>query len=263
MNNRFDLTGRVAFITGAAGYLGQKMACGLAEAGAKVYINGRSEEKLVGLSERLKSVGLNVIPAPFDITNEDEIEAFFSTFEEGALDVIVNNAYSGQAGTVETALAQSYRDSYDVVMVAAQNITQRALPLLRVARKKNGDASIINVASMYGMVSPDISIYSSKNAANPPFYGAAKAALIQWSKYAACEFAKEGVRVNSISPGPFPSEEVQKTNSVLVQKIVNKVPMERLGQPDELIGPLLFLASSASSYVTGANIPVDGGWTAW
>lgn len=259
----FDLTGKISFVTGAAGYLGQKIVHGLAKAGSKVYINGRSEVKLLELSEEMSKNGFKVIPAPFDITNEQEVDSFFSNFDETCLDIVVNNAYAGRAGTVETSPSQSYRESYEIAMVATHNVIQRALPLLREAKKKNGDASVVNIASMYGIVSPDIAIYDSKEVANPPFYGAAKAALIQWTKYAACEFAKDGIRINSISPGPFPSIEVQKSNPDLVKKIVNKVPMVRVGQPDELIGPVVFLASSASSYVTGINIPVDGGWTAW
>jgi NAD(P)-dependent dehydrogenase (short-subunit alcohol dehydrogenase family) len=137
------------------------------------------------------------------------------------------------------------------------------IPKFKVAASQNGYASVVNIASMYGMVAPDQRIYSEINGINPPFYGAAKAALIQWTKYAACEFAKDKIRFNSVSPGPFPSSEIQENNPELINNIIDKVPMDRLGKPSELVGPVSFLSSSASSYVTGINIPVDGGWTAW
>ena len=263
MNEFFSIKDKVALITGATGYLGKSMAKGLAKSGALVYLNGRNEKKVNELILELEKQGLQVKAAVFDVTNKNEIKSFFSNFDHKNLDIIVNNAYSNSSGSVETAKSEDYALSYEVTQISAHNIVQCALPYLRNAFKINGDASVINIASMYGMVSPDLSIYDSKEVSSPPFYGAAKAALIQWSKYAACEFAKEGIRFNSISPGPFPSTETQKSNSHLITKIINKVPMHRIGQPNELIGPVLFLASPSSSFVTGVNLAVDGGWTAW
>ena len=263
MNEIFSLKGKTALITGATGYLGSVMAEGLAQAGAVVYLNGRNKHRVNELVDELVAKSLNVKAAIFDITKRGEIELFLNNIEDNILDIVVNNAYAGTAGTVETTSAEDYISSYNVSMVATHNLVQSLLPYLRAAKKVNGDASVINIASMYGMVSPDLRIYESKEGSNPPFYGAAKAALIQWTKYAACEFAKEGIRFNSISPGAFPSKSVQDKNKALVSKIVNKIPMARMGQPEELIGPLVFLASSSASYTTAINLTVDGGWTAW
>lgn len=260
MKNFFSLSGKTAFISGANGYLGKSMAEGLAESGALVYLNGRDGQKIDSLVKEFEQKNLNVKPAVFDITNQEDVQEFFSKLDEPFIDVIVNNAYCGVAGSIETSSTNDYASSYDIAMTSTHHLVQCALPYLRNAVKINGDASVINIASMYGMVSPDLRIYESKSVSNPPFYGAAKAALIQWSKYAACEFASEGIRFNAISPGPFPSNQAPKS---LVSKIENKVPMARIGNPSELIGPLLFLASSSSSFVTGINLPVDGGWTAW
>jgi len=259
----FSLSGKTALITGASGYLGSVMAEGMAKAGAVVYLNGRNHENINAMVSKLVERGLDVKSAVFDVTKRDEIESFFDGFESEYLDIVVNNAYAGAAGTVETVLAEDYLLSYDVAMIATHNLVQMALPYLRSAQKKNGDASVITIASMYGVVSPDLRIYSSKEEANPPMYGAAKAALIQWTKYAACEFAEEGIRFNCISPGAFPSEDVQEANKPLVSKIINKIPMARVGVPEDIVGPLIFLASSSSSYVTATNLIVDGGWTAW
>jgi NAD(P)-dependent dehydrogenase (short-subunit alcohol dehydrogenase family) len=249
-------------ITGAAGHLGSAMAEGLAIAGATVYLNGRNKKNIEAMVDMLTAKGLKVRSAVFDVTKRDEIAHFFDKIEGGFLDVIVNNAYVGTSGSVETASADDYNSSYDVSLISAHNLVQLALPYLRHAKKINGDACVINIASMYGMVSPDIKIYNSKEESNPPFYGAAKAALIHWTKYAACEFAEEGIRFNSISPGAFPSRQVQDEHELVVSKLVKKIPMARIGQPEDLIAPLIFLASSASSYITAINIPVDGGWTA-
>lgn len=261
--NLFSLVGKTALVTGSTGYLGQAIAEGLADAGAKVLLNGRCKEKIDALAKKLEVKGCVVQSALFDVTNENEIKRYIEHANLTTMDILVNNAYNGEAGSVETAKAGNYRDSYEISVVAAHNLTHSFLPLLRQARILNGDATVINIASMYGMVSPDCRIYDSKEVSNPPFYGSAKAALIQWSKYAACEFGKEGIRFNVISPGPFPSEATKEKNSELVRKIEQKVPMERVGIPSELIGPVVFLASQASSYVNGANIVVDGGWTAW
>ena len=115
---------------------------------------------------------------------------------------------------------------------------------------------------MYGTVSPDPSIYGDSGYDNPPNYGAGKAAIIQFTRYMACHLAKDGIRVNSVSPGPFPSPEVQE-NKQFITNLEKKTPLGRIGQPYEIKGIVVFLASAASSYVTGQDIHVDGGWTSW
>ena len=143
-------------------------------------------------------------------------------------------------------------------------IAQLAHPLLiQGISAKHGGASIINIASMYASVSPDPKIYGDSGENNPPYYGAAKAGLIQLTRYLACHFAPERIRVNAISPGPFPVEDGTESSRKFINKLKRKVPLGRVGHPSELCGAVLFLSSDASSYVTGANIPVDGGWTAW
>lgn len=259
----FSLAGKTALITGATGYLGTAMAFVLAEAGAKVLVNSRSEVRGNDLVHRIRAAGWQAEPAVFDVCNLVSVQGFFEGYASDALDILVNNAYVGGAGSVELSAAESYGKSYEVTLLAAHNMLQQALPCLRKAVQQSGDASVINIASMYALVSPDQRIYDTPKAVNPPFYGAAKAGLIQWSRYAACEFGREGIRVNSISPGPFPSEAVQSGNPSFIQALAQKVPLGRIGQADEIKGPVLFLASSASSFVNGANLVVDGGWTSW
>ena len=260
----FSVKGKNALITGATGHLGTAMAYILAEAGAHVWVNSRSQETCAALVKTLIDLGYSAETAVFDVTNLQEINSFFSSKKGVALDILINNACAGQGGNIETSSAKQYADSYDVTLIAAHNLLSVALPNLRNAVEKNGEASVINLGTMYALVSPDLRIYgSSPKLANPPFYGAAKAALLQWTRYAACEFGAEKIRVNSVTPGPFPSESVKKGNPAFIEILANKVPMQRIGLSDEIKGPILFLASSASSFVNGANIVVDGGWTSW
>lgn len=259
----FSLKGKTALITGATGHLGTSMALILAEAGAKVLINSRTFERSDGLVARLKADGHAAESAVFDVTSPEEVAAFAERLQGDPLHVLVNNAYVGGAGSVECAESEAYAASYDVTMVAAHRLLTAMLPNLRAAADQYGDASVINLASMYALVSPDQRIYESASAANPPFYGAAKAALLQWTRYAACEFGKEGIRINAISPGPFPSLSVQAANPGFIETLAAKVPMGRIGASEEIRGPMLFLASSAASFVNGANLVVDGGWTCW
>ncbi|MNZ49072.1 Gluconate 5-dehydrogenase [compost metagenome] len=259
----FSLKGKSALITGATGYLGSAMAFILAEAGANVLVNSRSEQRSSDLVASLTELGLSAETAVFDVTSKEAVDEFFAEYADRPLHVLINNAYVGGAGSIELSRAESYSASYDVAVLAAHTLLQSALPSLRKAVQLSGDASVINIASMYAMVSPDQRIYDSASGVNPPFYGAAKAALLHWSRYAACEFGKEGIRVNSISPGPFPSDAVQKSNVAFVEALSKKVPMGRIGVVEEIKGPTLFLASTASSFVNGANIVVDGGWTCW
>jgi NAD(P)-dependent dehydrogenase (short-subunit alcohol dehydrogenase family) len=261
----FRLDGRVALVTGAAGYLGNRISNVLAEAGAHVFLNGRSD-KAVKLVEKINSRGLKASAAIFDVTDSEAVAMAINRLEieHGRLDVLINNAYFGKTGTIETAIDDDFRSAYEIAVTAAFRLVQQAKPLLEKAAGINpGGASVINIASMYGMVSPDPAIYGDSGMNNPPFYAAAKGGLIQLTRYLACHLAACKIRVNSISPGPFPPQEIAEKNPVFFKELCRRNPLGRIGEPDELRGPVLLLASDAGSYITGVNLPVDGGWTAW
>ncbi len=262
----FRLDGRVAFLSGAPGLLGRPIAHALAAAGAHVILNSRNEDKLRVLATTLATQGLKASVACFDVTDDAAMTVAIERIadEFGRLDVLVNNAASGRPGTIETATLADFDAAYRVNVTASFRLVQVALPLLTNAGAMTpGGASVINVSSMYGSVSPDPSIYGTSGANNPPYYGAAKAALLQLTRYEACHLAPRRIRCNSVSPGPFPARGYLTNDPKFEALLQSKTPMRRTGDPDELRGPVLFLASDASSYVTGTNLPVDGGWTAW
>lgn len=261
--DHFNLTDRSVLITGATGHLGRSMAWAIAEANGTVLVNSRSQAKCEALAAEIRSAGYRAEAAPFDVRNPEQISEYFSKTDDLQLHGLINNAHSGSAGSIETAHADDYFKGFEINVVAAQVLTKAALPSLRLAKMQSGDAAVVNIASMYGMVSPDLRIYPSRETANPPFYGAAKAALLQWTRYAACEFGHEGIRFNAISPGPFPADSVRENAEDFVGRLVERVPLGRVGNPDEIQGAVLFLVSQASTFVNGANLPVDGGWTSW
>lgn len=265
-NSLFSLQNRIAFVSGAAGRLGSSITRTLCEAGAHVIINDRCASSLRSLSYELRSVGHHVSLAVFDITREDSRVQFFKQLQQDQerLDIIVNNAYSGPCSTFENAAGEDFGAAYEIAVTAPFRMVQLACPLLQAAAAANpAGASVINIASIYGMVSPDPDIYKTSRQNNPPYYGAAKAGLIQLTKYLACHLAPRGIRVNCISPGPFPTDLVAKEHPAFHRDLCNRLPLNRTGNAHELGGPVLFLASDASSYVTGINLPVDGGWTSW
>ena len=263
MNKLFDLSGKNIMLTGSCGHIGRKLSLGLALSGAHVILNGRDINKLNKLKSEIEEVKGKSSIANFDICNENEIKNYFEGNKNLKLSGIVNNAYSGNGGTILTSTSDDYRQTYEVAVIAPANLIKYGIECLNLAVKADGEASIVNISSMYGLVSPHVEIYQTPESTNPPFYGTAKAALIQFTRYAAVELSQKKIRVNSITPGPFPSNDVQANDPEFINILSQMVPMKRIGRPEELVGAVQFLLSGASSFITGTNLPIDGGWTAW
>jgi len=264
--NNFSLEDRVILLTGGAGYFGSALAKGIVKSGAEVILTGRTEKSLEKLTKELVAAGGKARSLVLDISNAESRCAAIEWIKEhyDRLDGIVNNAYSGRTGSIEMI------DMEDFSMACAQNLSgpfhliQQALDILQDTASKNKQGvSIVNVASMYGKVSPDPRIYGDSGQNNPVHYGATKAGMIQMTRYLACHLADRNIRVNAVSPGAFPRPEIKQSAPDFLVSLEQKVPMGRIGLADEVVGPVLFLLSSSSSYVTGIDLPVDGGWTAW
>jgi NAD(P)-dependent dehydrogenase (short-subunit alcohol dehydrogenase family) len=258
MSALFDLTGCTAVVSGASGRLGPSMVRTLVEAGAHVVAVardvGRLEQALEGLDAELRSC---------DITSPEWPAVLASVAEEhGRIDVLVNNAHVGRGGSLRLAQAADFAEAFGLAVTATADGINAAREGLRASAAAGGPASVVNIASMYGVVAPDLRVYESEEGRNPPAYGAAKAAMLQLTRYAAAELAPDGIRVNSITLGPFPGSATPETEA-LFERIAHRTMVGRVGQPHEVATALLYLASPASSYVTGSNVTVDGGWTAW
>jgi NAD(P)-dependent dehydrogenase (short-subunit alcohol dehydrogenase family) len=257
----FNLKNKVSVVTGGNSHLGTAMSEILLQAESKVYILGKSQKKLEISKKELESKGYeNFEIMKVDISKLSSIQKSFENIkkESKKIDVLINNAYFGANGNFENKTEKQWNEGINGTINSVFRTTKAILPIMR--KQKSG--SIINIASMYGSISPDPSIYEKSGYDSPPEYGSGKAAIIQFTKYIAIHNAKLGIRVNSISPGAFPDKEVQK-NKKFINNLKKKIPMGRIGKPDELKGVIIFLASNASSYVTGENIHIDGGWTAW
>ena len=263
----YSLHKRIALVTGGGGWLGAPMVTGLCEAGAHVIIVGRRIQPISELAKQLSERGFSVEPYQLDITNQDDtlraIDYIRQTY--GRLDILVNNASAAPPGPrgLDTP-ENSFSAATENTLTATWRLTTKSLDILRSAVKQCGDASIINIGSMYGKVSPDPKVYiETGEAPNPPYYGAAKAGLIQLTRWLACNLGREGIRVNSVSPGPFPQWNARERAPDFIGRLDSKTALGRVGERDEIKGVVVFLASSAASFITGSDISVDGGWTSF
>jgi gluconate 5-dehydrogenase len=245
----FDLTGRVALVTGASRGLGLALARGLAEAGATVALNGRDEARLAGAVSTLAADGLRAHPARFDVTDPAAVADGVAAVERsiGRLDVLVNNAGIQRRAPLETVTEATWREVLETNLTAPFLVTRAVVPGM-IAR---GRGKVINITSLADSVArPTIAPYA-----------AAKGGLRQLTRAMAVEWARHNIQVNGIGPGYFRTE----MNTALVEDpefdawVRSRTPAGRWGEPSELVGAAVFLASAASDFVTGQIIYVDGG----
>ncbi|MCS7466555.1 SDR family oxidoreductase [Stieleria sp. ICT_E10.1] len=255
----FDLTGRVALITGASGWLGNAMATALAEAGADVVVASRDEGKAVEARATLPTHnGSRHHAVVLDQLDEASVCRGFedAVTKAGGVDILINNGHAADG-----------HDWTDVSAGQFQQVLANATGWFLLSRQfhdhvvhRNASGCIVNIGSMYGQVGSYPDAYEGICAASPVSYHTLKGGIIHMTRHLAVYWAKDKVRVNCLSPGPFPGPGVSQA---LVERLNAKSPMGRMGLPHELKGALLLLASDAGSYITGQNLTVDGGWTAW
>lgn len=259
INTLFDLTGRTALVTGASGFLGQSLARALAEAGARVVVSSRKRKKAEEIAELLKGEAMGShIGIELDHMDETSINAGFDEILDrvGSLEILVNNgnlALGVDLTDVTGAQFQQQLGNATGYFLLARRIRNWS-----VSQKKS--ASIIMLGSMYGLVGSYPETYEGLVPASPVAYQTLKGGIVQMTRHLAVYWAKENIRVNCLSPGPFPGGQA---DSEMVERLCQKSPMGRMGVPVELNGAIVFLASDASSYMTGQNLIIDGGWTAW
>ena len=254
----FDLTGKTCMVTGSGGYLGGSMASGLAEAGARVIVTdidaARAEEVAAALPAPGGAEHFGIVLNHMDTVAAEQI--FTAAMERaGGLDVLVNNGHEHIAHDWTNVTAEEF--TRQLANATGYFILARLLHLHAVKNKKK--ASIVMLGSMYGMVASYPECYADLCAANPAAYQAVKGGILQLVRHLAVYWAKDNVRVNAVSPGPFPQTHAPVE---MTKRLCAKAPTGRIGLPHELKGAVLFLASDASSYVTGHNLVVDGGWIA-
>jgi 2-deoxy-D-gluconate 3-dehydrogenase len=249
--NTFDLTGRVAVVTGGNGGIGRAIALGLGAAGAKVAVLGRNETKNQRVLSELKALGIPSIAVSLDVTNRPGLEPALRQVgsELGEIDILVNNAGNvSLSGGVLNETAEDWDNVIDTQLNAVFLLSKLAAKSM--TNRKGG--KIINIASMYSFFGSGLI----------PSYAAAKGAIVQLTKSMAIELAPHHIQVNAIAPGWIETDMTAPVKSMpLNAEILSRTPAGRWGQPDEVAGTAVFLASRASDFVTGITIPVDGGYS--
>ncbi len=257
MLNLFDLTNKVAIVTGGYGHLGKSMCEALLDAGAIVIVADLDEKRFSSVFKSIKNIYFEKI----DLAKTSMIKSCFENVHKkfGRIDILINSGFYLSANDSEKMTDTEWENGIDGVLNSVFRCIREVIPFM----KKSSSGRIINISSMYGVVAPNFKIYQNNESfTNPPNYGVAKAGVIQITKYYAIQLAKYGINVNSICPGPFPSLAVQKSTD-FVDELKESNPLKRIGKPEDLKGVTILLSSNASSYITGQNIIVDGGWTIW
>lgn len=255
----FDLRGRRALVTGASGHLGGAMARALAEAGATVVVGSRVLARAEAVAAELPGGG--AVPhraAALDQMDEASLERGFRQAVEaaGGLDVLVNNGHEPLAADWTDVTGAEFTRQ----LANATGYFLLARLMRNHAVERGAAASVIMLGSMYGLVGSYPEVYEGVCPVSPAAYHALKGGIVHLTRHLAVYWARDRVRVNCLSPGPFPSS---KAPPEMVRRLCERSPMKRMGLAHELKGAVVFLASDASSYVTGHNLVVDGGWTAW
>lgn len=261
--NLFSLKGKISLVTGATGHLGSAMSQGLAAHGSHVILVGRNKEKLEAFRKAHESPDTTFEYYVADVTDEKAFgDIIDSTVEEyGKLDILINNAFNEKRKPFKDISKDEWNEGMNNILTHQFTCMQKAIKVM-LNHPKGG--SIINIGSIYGSLGVNPKTYTEVPSSTP-FYAASKAGVIQLTKYAAALYGSKGIRINCISPGPFPKPPPSGSlgRPGYIVDLSSQIPMKRVGQPEEIAGAAVFLASDASSFVTGQNIIVDGGFSIW
>ena len=266
----FNLSGKVAIVTGGLGILGRQFCRGLSAFGASVAVIDLDEEQCVHLAHELTDMyGNPAIGIRCDVSNADSVQHMTQQVAEqlGGIHILLNSAAS-KSSDIHAFFAPF--EQYDLSQwkdVMAVNLEGAFLVAQAVGNhliEQGTGGSIIQMSSIYGLLGPDDRIYADSHYLGttintPAVYSASKAAIIGLTRHLATRWAKYNIRVNAVTPGGVESGQ----NDTFVKKYADRVPMQRMAQPDDLVGAIIFLASDAAQYITGQNLYVDGGLSAW
>jgi 2-deoxy-D-gluconate 3-dehydrogenase len=278
LSDLFDLSGRVAVVTGGAGLLGTEFCQTLLEAGASIVVADISDDAAKTLASllnerfQLKESSSRAIPVKIDISSKNSVEELFHLVSEefGRVDILVNTAaidpkfdpdslaVSDSSVGFEDFPFELWKQALDVNLTGVFLCCQAAGKLMA----SQGGGVMINISSIYGLVGPDQRIYQSEGNPDrykPAYYSTTKAGILGLTRYLATYYAGKNIRVNALTPGGVFNEH----DPDFVQAYSSRTVLGRMAEKNEMNGALLFLASDASAYMTGSNLVVDGGWTAW
>jgi len=253
LKNLFDVSGKVAVVSGGSSGIGFMMAQGLLENGAKVYITARKVAQLEAAQKELSAFG-KCVAIPSDLSSLDGIEGFVTEFSksESRLDILINNAGAVWAEPIDSFSEGGWDKVMDINVKGLFFMTQKCLPLLKAAGDNEDPARVINIASINGIRNSGMPTYS---------YTASKSAVVHLTTHMATDLANDNVLVNAIAPGFFPSKMTKNIveNEAMTQHAISQTPRGRMGTPEDIAGTALYLSSRASAWVCGETIVLDGG----
>lgn len=269
--SKFDMTGKTAVITGAAGLLGRQFCLALAQTGANIVMADLASDIAAENAAEFKNMGFNAIPVKVDVSDPSSVKLMVNQALTafGSVDVLINsaaldpkfdstNAAAQEANAFETYSLYSWRQALEVNLTGMFLASQAAVvPML-----EQGQGVIVNICSTYGLVGPDQRLYERPDGTRqfkPVYYSVTKAGVLGFTRYLATYYAGKNIRVNALTPGGVFNDH----DAIFTAQYSSRTVLGRMASLDEMNAAMLFLCSDASSYMTGGNLVVDGGWTAW
>jgi NAD(P)-dependent dehydrogenase (short-subunit alcohol dehydrogenase family) len=262
----FDLSGRVAIVTGAGAGIGLALARGLAEHGANVVLADVAQDRVESAAGEIEAFGVEALPIRVDVTVPDDVDRMVEATVDrfGTIDILCNNAggSGGRSGDTATLPLDYWLHTMDLTVTSVFLCSQRAGRVM-IAR---GYGRIINTASVYGLVGHDTSLYDRRPGTEGEglAYAAGKGAVVNLTRALAVYWARHNITVNAIAPGMCQTERLARDISAATwERLSNRTPLKRPGRPADMAGAAVYLASPAADFVTGQILAVDGGWVAW